>query len=165
MAAGIQANAQGNVAKLNMLSVLLKTANISYEKVINEEKSIQIGISYTNGINDGKEFKGIQLTPEYRFYLSETDAPEGVFIAPHIRYSNHNAKDNITGEKADVLSFGGGIVIGKQWIFKEIISLEAFLGPAYSIASVETEGQVEEFSLYPLDGFSLRSGIKFGFVF
>jgi hypothetical protein len=32
--------------------------------------------------------------------------------------------------------FGGGVVIGKQWIFKEKISLDIFIGPQYSVGDV-----------------------------
>jgi hypothetical protein len=164
MVAGIQANAQSNVVKLNILSLVVKTANISYEKVLNETRSFQIGVAYTGASISETHLKGLQITPEYRFYLSETSAPNGVYAAPWIRYSNLSVESG--DSKASLTSFGGGAVIGKQWIFKESISLETFLGPGYSSSSVDVEqGTEESFNLGSFDGFGLRFGINFGLAF
>lgn len=160
----IGANAQGNVVKLNILSLVVKTANVSYEKVLNESRSFQMGVAYTGASISDTHLKGLQLTPEYRFYLSDTEAPNGVYAAPFIRYSTLSMESG--DSKANLTSFGGGAVIGKQWIFKESISLETFLGPGYSTSALDVEqGTEDNFSLGALDGFGLRFGINFGLAF
>ena len=164
MAFGIGANAQGNVVKINILSLVVKTANISYEKVINESSSFQMGVAYTGASISETSLKGLQLTPEYRFYLSETSAPNGVYAAPWLRYSSLALESG--SSKASLTSFGGGAVIGKQWIFKESISLETFLGPGYSSSSIDVEsGSEDSFNVGSFDGFGIRFGINFGFAF
>ena len=164
--AGLNAQAQSHVLKLNILSPIVKTANISYEKVLNEGNSFQIGVAYTGASIGETDLSGIQITPEYRFYLSDEAAPEGFYAAPFIRYSNLSLTEDFSNSRADMTSFGGGAVIGKQWIFKELITLETFLGPSYSVTSIDvTSGTDDAFELGSFDGFGIRFGVNFGITF
>jgi hypothetical protein len=158
-------NAQ-SVIKINILSPIVKTLNLSYEHALNESSSFQLGFFYTGWSNDATKFSGFGITPEYRFYLSETPAPEGVYVAPFVRYQKFNLEDKeFTNDEADFSSFGGGLVIGKQWIFKEKISLDIFLGPAYSSGKVSGESSDGSWDTDAFDGFGLRTGITFGIKF
>lgn len=160
----IGARAQSNVVKLNILSLVVKTANVSYERVLSESSSFQLGVAYTGASISDTRLKGLQITPEYRVYLSETNAPDGVYAAPWIRYSNLSLESG--DSKASLSSFGGGAVIGKQWIFKESISLETFLGPGYSLSSIDVEqGSEDSFNIGSFDGFGIRFGVNFGLAF
>ena len=66
--------------------------------------------------------------PSFRYYLSESPAPNGSFIAPTLHYR----------EDAD---FGGGIMVGHQRLFKEKISLEVFVGPEFFSSGVNILGR------------------------
>ena len=154
-----------NVLKINILSPIVKTFNISYERAINETSSFQIGFFYTGYTDDVTTFKGFGITPEYRFYLSDTPAPEGVYVAPFLRYQSFTIEDEDYSDSADFSAFGGGLVIGKQWVFKEKITLDIFLGPAYYSGKVSGESSGATYDTGAFDGFGLRTGINFGFKF
>lgn len=163
MAASLSIQAQ-SVVKINILSPLVRTLNVSYEHAINETGSFQIGFFYTGYSVDQTKFSGFGITPEYRFYLSDTPAPQGVYVAPFVRYQNFTLKDKeITDSKAEFSTFGGGLVIGKQWIFKDKISLDIFIGPSYASGKVSGESDDEDWDVGVFDGFGLRTGINFGF--
>ncbi|MEQ8424466.1 MAG: DUF3575 domain-containing protein [Cyclobacteriaceae bacterium] len=158
-------NAQ-NTLKINILSPIVKTINLQYEKVISTSSSVQLGFFYTGYSTGGTSFSGFGLTPEYRFYLSDTEAPAGVYVAPFIRYQSFNLKeDDISNSEADFTSFGGGLILGKQWVFKEKVVLDIFLGPAYSSGNVKVKSGTDNFDTGAFDGFGLRTGVCFGLVF
>ncbi len=159
---GLQAQ---NVVKINILSPIVKTINLSYERAINENGSFQLGFFYTGWSNDLTKFSGFGITPEYRFYLSDSPAPEGVYVAPFIRYQNFKLEDKEFDDKADFSAFGGGVVIGKQWVFKDKITLDIFLGPAYYSGKISGQSGDSSFDTDAFDGFGLRTGINFGFKF
>jgi hypothetical protein len=159
-----EAHAQ-SVLKINILSPIVKTFNISYEHVLSDNSSFQLGFFYTGYKDDFTKFSGFGITPEYRFYLSDSPAPEGVYVAPFLRYQNFKLEDETFNDKADFSAFGGGLVIGKQWIFKDKISLEIFLGPAYYSGKVSGESGDTNWDTGAFDGFGLRTGINFGIKF
>ena len=158
--------AQQNVIKINILAPIVKTFNVQYERALNDNSSLQLGFFYTGFSSGDTKFSGFGITPEYRFYLSETAAPKGVYIAPFFRYQSFIIKDVETNSEGDFSALGGGVIIGKQWIFKEKISLDMFLGPAYYSGTVDVEsGDEDDFETGAFDGFGLRAGICFGFRF
>ncbi len=157
---------QAQVAKLNILSPVFRTINVSYEQVLSENGSLQLGFFYTGIKLDDTKFSGFGITPEYRFYLSETAAPEGVYAAPFVRYQNFDLSVEGSDSKATMTLFGGGLVLGKQWIFKEKVALDIFLGPSYSSGNVKVKsGSEGDFDVGAFDGFSVRGGINFGYRF
>ena len=131
-----------SVLKINILSPVVKTLNVSYEHAINETSSFQLGFFYTGWSVDATKFNGIGITPEYRFYLSESAAPQGVYVAPFLRYQNFKLEEKeFSDSKADFSTFGGGLVLGKQWVFKDKITLDIFIGPSYASGKVSRTGR------------------------
>ena len=162
----INVSAQKTVIKVNLLSPLVRTGSFFLEHAIGEETSIQLGALFTGFKAGDTKFSGFAITPEFRYYLSESPAPKGMFIAPYLRYQSFNLEEEITASKATFSGFGGGLLVGKQWIFKERISLELFIGPSYLSGSVDVEsGTEDEFEVDAFDGFGLRSGITLGVAF
>ncbi len=160
------AQAQSNVFKINIISPVFKTASVFYERAINEESSFQLGFFYTGYSGDNTKFNGFGITPEYRFYLSESAAPAGVYVAPFVRYQNFDLEDEVTLDEATFSSFGGGLLIGRQWIFKERVALDIFIGPSYVSGDVKvTEGSEGSFDVDAFDGFGLRTGVTLGLAF
>lgn len=112
------------------------------------------------------KFNGFGITPEYRYYLSESAAPKGIFLALYFRYQSFKLKveDDIAEGKLSVA--GGGLLVGAQTLLKEIITIEAFLGPAYGFGSLDvTSGSEEDFEIGTFDGFGVRGGITVGIGF
>lgn len=83
------------------------------------------------------------VTTEYRYYLSETYAPQGVYLAPFLRYYQID----------DFSILGGGLIIGKQVLFKDKVTIDYFLGP--SINGYNFDGENDAY-------FGVRAGITIG---
>lgn len=127
---------RAKILKLNILSPIAETLTLAYENVLSPESSLQFTISYISDL-------GFAITPEYRYYLSETPAPKGVYIAPFVRYYQ------IEGQSI----FGGGLVIGTQGFFKKKITIDGFLGPSFNAISIPDEEEIT---------FGVRAGITVG---
>lgn len=127
---------RAKILKLNILSPIAETLTLAYENVLTPESSLQFTFSYISDL-------GFAITPEYRYYLSETPAPRGVYIAPFMRYYQ------LEGESI----FGGGLVIGTQGLFKKKITIDGFLGPSINTVSIADEEDVV---------FGVRAGITVG---
>lgn len=101
-----------NVLKLDIIWILGEAFNFSYERVLTDESSLQFGVIFGNGGGLG--------TVSYRYYLSDTPAPKGIHISPMVGLGS-----------MENFGFIGGLMIGKQGYFKQKITLDAFIGPAY----------------------------------
>ncbi len=161
----VTGKAQENVFKINIFSPIVKTFNVSYERKLSASSSLQLGFFYTGYKSGDTKFSGIGVTPEYRFYLSESEAPVGVYVAPFLRYQNFKLEEEATNSEGTLSMFGGGLVIGKQWIFKERISLDIFLGPQYATGDVKATSGQDTFDTDVFDGFGIRTGLTLGIAF
>ncbi|NOS91921.1 MAG: DUF3575 domain-containing protein [Cyclobacteriaceae bacterium] len=153
-----------NVIKINILSPIVKTFNVQYERKLNESSSVQLGFFYTGYSANETTFSGFGITPEYRFYLTD-EALQGVYIAPFLRYQDFSLTESISNGKATQSTFGGGVILGKQWLFKEKIALDIFIGPSYASGDVKVTSGTGTFNTNAFDGFGLRAGLCFGFAF
>lgn len=161
-----------NIIKINILSPIASTASLFYERGLNENSSLQLGLFYTNVSIIDTKIRGFGITPEYRYYLSEKGNMQGFFVAPFLRYQNFQLTSEVTlfnaqEDNATFSGIGGGLLIGGQWIFKKRISLDLWGGPSYSGGNIKLEGNSTEddFSTGPFSGFGLRAGITLGVAF
>jgi hypothetical protein len=162
------AGAQSNAVKINILSPIFSTFNIAYEHAITESSSIQLGFYATAASVGDVKYNGIGITPEFRFYLSDTPAPQGFYVAPFMRYQSVKLEDENTSSEATLSTFGGGVLIGKQWIFKKRVTLDLFIGPSYSSGKVKASSgsTSDDFDVSgAFSGFGLRAGITLGVAF
>jgi opacity protein-like surface antigen len=180
-ASATSALAQDNVLKVNIISPIVKTGSFFYERKLTDNSSLQLGLLFTNfKVSDEDQIMGFAITPEYRFYLSEkTTALQGFYVGPFLRYQNLTVKTSYTDydtngnpsratDETALNTFGGGMVVGRHWIFKERFSLDTFLGPSYNAGSVSnksTSSGTVTFDPGPFDGFGVRAGITFGIAF
>jgi len=99
----------GNVIKVNITSSLaMEHYMIQYERALNLNRSIGLGIGISSGIDlpfknalldefgDDEDAKRaiettkmdkLTITPEYRFYVNKKGAPIGFYVATFIRYT------------------------------------------------------------------------------
>lgn len=169
-----QAPVKKNIVKINPLSLGLLTLNGSYERVVSDNASLQLGIFYTGFSISGTSFSGLGITPEVRIYLSGSkDAPEGLHVSPFLRYQSFSLSSSpIDGENisADLSSFGGGCLLGYQWLLgrSDRVSLDLFAGPKYSSSKIETQGTASEEDFEGMGNFGgvgLRGGLTLGIAF
>lgn len=171
-----------NVIKMNLWSPVVSTWNFAYERAISEKTTVQLGFAYTTKNYLDTKYRGYQIQPEVRFYLSEKSAPAGFYVAPFARYRSLSATAESevvdpntgmpTGEtetaKATWSSYGGGLVVGGQWLFAgDRIAFGIFGGPAFYAHSFDYEGTAteEDFNFKGNGGFAIRSGVTFGVAF
>ena len=163
----VQAQPQ-NVIKTNIISPLLLTGNFAYERALNEHNSLQVGV-FVSGLRlSGVKYRGFGFTPEYRFYLMNSQtAPNGFYVAPFFRYRNFEIEDADQPQVGGRLrTYGGGVTAGYQAIFSERFSLDVFLGPSVSSASVRSnDGYTPSLPFGLFSGFGLRAGLTFGLAF
>ena len=183
LAAGT-ASAQNNVVKVNILSPIVKTGSFFFEHKLSASSSAQLGGLFTSWSIADTKVSGFAVTPEYRFYLSSSkEAMEGFYVGPFVRYQNltlssentytsfdSNGDPTTTTSKAEASlnTFGGGVVVGRQWIFKERFSLDTFLGPSYNAGTAKAKDSSSSnatFDSGSFSGFGIRTGITFGIAF
>ena len=158
------ASAQNNALKINVISPAIKTFNIQYEHKLSSESSFQIGYFYCGYDALETDYSGYGVTPEYRLYLSETrEALNGIFIAPFLRYQEFKLTD--PDGTANVNLFGGGVIFGRQWIFKEKLSMEMFVGPSYSTEKKTITSGIDDFDDILYTGYGIRAGSCLGLAF
>lgn len=152
-----------NIIKANLFSPLVRTGSFFYERVLNEDMSLQLGFFYSGASISDAKFRGFGITPEFRYYLSESKpAPSGIFVAPYLRYQSFDISSEIDNGTATFSAMGGGLLVGAQRLLKNAISIEAFIGPSYSNVNVKlTEGS-DDFDLGFFDGFGVRFGFTVG---
>ena len=152
-----------NTIKINPLSALLSTGSIFYERKINDGVSAQLGLAYTGIKLSDVKFTGLAITPEVRFYLKQR-AISGLYAAPFLRYQDYTVTDG--SDKGKYSSFGGGALIGRQWVYGSGFVLDIFFGPSYNNGTYKaTQGNNEPDIKGGIEGFGIRTGITLGFGF
>ena len=162
VATGFTANAQKNVFKVNPLGLAFGSLDVSYERVLSEKSSVELGITYSSFDVTGGSTKvstnGYGVEGKYKFYFSsDKDAPKGWYGAPFVAYSVSSVDSN--GIKGDANSFSAGALAGYQWVFgggDSGFSLDLNFGAQYISASAT--GNINTVSI---DGFLPRLGVIF----
>lgn len=152
-----------NTLKINPLSALISTGSIFYERKVSDGMSAQLGLAYTGIKISDTKFTGLAITPEVRFYIKH-HAPTGLYAAPFVRYQNYTVSDDEDEGKYN--SFGGGILMGHQWIYGSGFTLDLFFGPSYNNGEYKATSGTEEPEIKGgIEGFGIRTGIAIGFGF
>ncbi|HEX6916263.1 MAG TPA: DUF3575 domain-containing protein [Chitinophagaceae bacterium] len=168
-AASFAVNAQSapkNALKINPVSALIKTGNISYERAIAKNQSLQLGVFYSGlGIGDFK-YDGFGVTPEYRFYFGGNgQVLNGGYVAPFGRYQQFSIADKTSSDKAKFETIGGGAVLGWAKSWNSGFVLDIFAGPSYNNIRFKS-GSEDNFDIKGgIKGFGLRTGVSIGFTF
>ena len=153
-----------NVFKVNPLSALFGTGSLFYEHKIDDQHSWQLGFAYMGLRIDNTHFSGLAITPEYRIYVKKR-ALSGFYVAPFLRYQDYSVKSG--SDKGTYTSFGGGVLLGRQLIYRSGFVLDMFAGPSYNSGRTKyTSGSgTTDDPAYGIDGFGLRVGMAIGFGF
>jgi len=149
LAVGFFANAQDegtspNVVKINPLGLIFGSANIAYERAINEKSSFVIAPQFGGFKLGGVKYSSFGAGAQYRFYLSGSkSAPEGFWAGPGVNYTSGKVKIddfNNNEDETKFSSFGGNVMIGNQWIFNSGFVIDLGGGISYQKFSYKDEG-------------------------
>lgn len=156
-----------NALKFNPLSLLALTGNVSYERALSNNLSVQLGGFYSGAGLDDISYQGFGLVPEIRFYMAgQQRLLNGLYLAPFGRYQNLSVTNKSIGNKAAVTTLGGGVVAGYQKHWESGFLLTVFAGPSFNQLRFRNDNQKDEFDLRTgTNGFGLRTGLTLGFSF
>lgn len=153
-----------NAIKINPLSLAFATGNVSYERAVGPQSSIQLGGFFAGFKLSELKYSGFGVTPEFRYYFAgNKEALNGVYVGPFLRYQSFTIKETIDNSSVKFSSFGGGAVIGWQKMWDSGFVLDLFAGPNYSSGKF-TDGEETDLA-FGLDGLGIRTGITIGFGF
>jgi len=153
--------------KMNLISTAaVKTFNLIPEFAINSRFSAQIGFYRTNNFHYKiHEFSGIAITPEVRVHLFPSYL-KGLYAGPLLRYRKLRWDIPSENAGADFISWGGGVTVGYQFLIKNLVALDFFVGPVFSSHDIKVKpGVVDDFKLPITTSVGARAGIGVGFAF
>lgn len=151
--------AQENIVKFNPLALIVGSFEVGYERVLNENQSLQVDLGYSSFDSGSLDYSGLGAGLQYRFYVQKSkEAPVGWFAGPVASYSSTKADAN-GGDDFKTSVFVAGGVFGYQWNW-EPITLDIYGGPAYY--SVDADDETFDFGF---DGLGLKLGLSLGFGF
>ena len=130
-----------NIIKFNLVSPVLRAFHLSYEVVLKEKVTAQLGLMYYSGLNISDKSRnlnvyGFAVTPEIRFY-PKGKTPTGFFVAASPRYQYYKSTSTYSSGSGTGSSYkeerayngiGLGLTAGNQWSLSKVISLEIFGG-------------------------------------
>jgi len=155
--------------KVNLFSPIFKTGSFFLERKVSPSLSLQLGFLYSEDaklLSKDLKSSGYAVTPEVRFYPAKNTDIKGFYLAPYFRYRAITIKNVETNSEATLNSYGGGLLIGGQFIFGNIVVLDIFIGPNYMSRKLEIKsGSEDDFSTGSLTGFGLRAGVAIGIAF
>lgn len=156
-----------NDVKIDLFSPIIRTFAVKYERAFTENVGVQLGFFYTGYHPRDTEstLNGWGITPEFRFFLSETPAPNGTYLAPNFRYMSLTANDPVANEDGTLTNLSLAINLGKQVLLKDIIVIDAWVGPSYNFRSVSSTSLDFDPGISSVNGFGLRIGLAIGIAF
>jgi hypothetical protein len=158
-----------NAVKINPLSILVATANVSYERATAEKQSCQLGAFYTGVKISGTKYSGFGITPEYRFYVGgHKQVMDGLYLAPFLRYQHLKWEQTDTKDNFTYSSVGGGALLGWETTMDDLFVVDLFIGPSINSGTAKSTtatGSDQVSVAGAFKGFAVRAGINFGFRF
>lgn len=139
------------------------SVGLSYERMLKLNQSLQFGFLYTNYSGGGERAQGPGISQEYRFYSRKSNRLNGFYIGPFLHFQNLNVLNNSGSWNINLLR--GGAVIGKQWVVKDKLTIDLFVGPSFQkvFMSSHQDGHFN-YDTYIKNQPSMRAGISIGIL-
>lgn len=154
---------KSNVIKVNPLGLLFGSANVSFERAINQKSSIQINAAFGGLSVGGVKYTNIGGGIDYKYYVSNSkSAPEGFYVSPGAGFYSVKVKES-GGSSYTGSGFIVKAVIGNQWIWNSGFSLDLFGGVNYYAGGkIKGTGGVE---YTKFNGVLPALGVSLGYAF
>lgn len=162
-----------NGIKLNLLSPIYGNVSLTYQHLLNPYQSLQVNIGYMDFsdftlIDPPADFRvqGISIAPEYRRNFTGYGL-NGFYLGPFLRYMHYNryityqGTHSVTGmrgkfdEVTRFNSLGLGLTIGQQYIIKNKVLIDVFIGPVFQFLLSEKKDAT------PYKDYSTKTGIGY----
>lgn len=155
MAIGFGTTHAQSIVKLDPISLAFGSLRAGYE-TFNDKNSIYVGASFINRKILGVGYTGAGVFGQYRWYLSDTETPKGVFAGPHAGFNFVSFDDGFDSRTGySVLRLGG--MVGYQGVIGSNFTWEIGIGPSYGIvfSSEELFDDVFGNGILPISTFAI----------
>jgi hypothetical protein len=177
---------------LNYVGAQIENFSIGTRPSLITNKLSFIQLSYESQLEDWNEhlscgihsrlfldyFSGVSFDFYGRWYFKpKVSEINGWYLQPKIGYnvSRVNFDSDIPKDKSRFLTYGGGLALGRKFLIKELITLDAYMGynyvskPGYKvnidlIDKTKTDQQDLDDAWYATFGFPLEFKVTFGFI-
>jgi hypothetical protein len=156
-----------NTIKVNVLPLPAGSLNVFYERVLNPEGSLNVGLSYYRyrGLLSGTGTRStrVALTAEYRFYLTD-EAPKGLYISPYLKLRQLTTPEynySLPSGTRRKVSGGFGGTLGFQHVARSGFVIGMFLGLGYFPRLKDQYYYNDDFG----SQIDFRLGLNLGFAF
>ncbi|PHN05016.1 DUF3575 domain-containing protein [Flavilitoribacter nigricans] len=119
-----------SLIKANPFGLAFGVLNASYEKFVSENASFTLRANFYSRKLAGVRFTGFGAGGGYRFYLSNSERPKGLYVGPIANIATISTDDDDVSSYA-LITIGG--VIGYQLRLSDRFYLDFNVGPTYGI--------------------------------
>jgi hypothetical protein len=171
-----------NSFKINPLSFFSSTFQMSYERLVGEDKSLNFSAGLTYKDSDDESVSGYRGEFQFRYFVLQREtanASRKLYFAPFVfdQYTDVTDRNYYYSYpyagydetyKYNVNSFGAGIVMGFNWIFAKRFVLDAFVGGGVRTSNLEKISNYyfdDGLMGYGYKGIFPRVGLDLGFTF
>lgn len=169
-----------NIIKINPLSFFSSTFQMSYERLIGSDKSLNFSAGLTYKDDDYESVSGYRGEFQFRYFVLQretTRAARKLYFAPFVfdqytevieRNYNSYPYQALDEYRYKVNSFGAGVVMGVNWTFAKRFVLDAFVGGGVRTSNMNnvTNSYIDNGLMgYGYKGIFPRVGLDLGFTF
>lgn len=169
-----------NSIKINPISFFTSTFQLSYERLVGKDKSLNFSAGLTYKDSDNESVSGYRGEFQFRYFVLQREtnrASRKLYFAPFVfdQYADvinrnyYNYLNQIQEEyRYKVNSFGAGVVIGVNWTFARRFVLDAFVGGGVRTSNMDNNSNFylnNGLMSYGYKGIFPRVGLDLGFTF
>ncbi len=147
-----------NELKMDFAGFLWGNYGLSYEKILSNQMGVGGSANYyvitfdSFGDDDGIEFTGFNVAPEFRFYFNSRNSNSGYFAGPYVKFGQTSSnlfpyvKDEqwVDGSRTNT-TVALGLGFGRKWVAPAGFVFETYSGYGkYLVDNIEYENKEQE---------------------
>jgi hypothetical protein len=181
---GNEPAAYRNSISINPIRFTTSTFQMSYDRLIGKDKSINISAGLTYKDNESESVSGYRGEFQLRYYVLQHETARvsrKIYAAPFVfdQYTDVTDKNRYSYDpygngtlqsdyRYNVNSFGAGFVMGLKWIFAKRFVLDGFVGGGVRTSNRNNSSSAyidNSLMGYGYKGIFPRIGVDIGFTF
>ena len=170
-----------NIIKIDPIRFFSSTFQLSYERLVDKDKSLNFSAGLIYKDTESESVNGFRGEFQFRYFILEREIynpARKIYFAPFIfdqyvdvinrNYYNSSGMQEQYSYKTN--AFGGGIVMGVNWVFSKRFVIDAFLGGGVRTSNMDKNNNVyytnnNGIMDYGYKGIFPRVGLDLGFTF